>query len=171
MCQAIFDSLKHVILLNQAILNRNRHCSSTRVTLMCESTKVEYSQNTVLGCVYCTLSLVSNGYETFKLRKLLRAYTGKTYFFSRLGRYQSGHVMLGPFSQSLYSTVLDEKSNNLLPFLIRRASFLIWATSTELLLCYCHKNGNFLYRCIEFNVPRTNMNIKIAVRRCLQHKI
>ena len=26
MCQAIFDSLKHVILLNQAILNRNRHC-------------------------------------------------------------------------------------------------------------------------------------------------
>ena len=31
--------------------------------------------------------------------------------------------MLGPFSQSLYSTVLDEKSNNLLPFLIRRSSF------------------------------------------------
>ena len=73
--------------------------------------------------------------------------------------------MLGPFSQSLYSTVLEEKSNNLLPFLIRRASFLIWATSTELLLCYSHKNGNFLCRCIEFNVPRTNINIKIAVRR------
>ena len=31
--------------------------------------------------------------------------------------------MLGPFSQSLYSTVLDEKSDNLLPFFFRRAAF------------------------------------------------
>ena len=32
--------------------------------------------------------------------------------------------MLGPFSQSLYSTALDEKSdNNLLPFFFRRAAF------------------------------------------------
>ena len=30
--------------------------------------------------------------------------------------------MLGPFSQSLYSTVLDEKFNNLLPFLFRCAA-------------------------------------------------
>ena len=30
--------------------------------------------------------------------------------------------MLGPFSQSLYSTVLDEKSDNLLPFFFRRAA-------------------------------------------------
>ena len=31
--------------------------------------------------------------------------------------------MLGPFSQSLYSTVLDEESSNLLPSLFRRAAF------------------------------------------------
>ena len=31
--------------------------------------------------------------------------------------------MLGTFSQSLYSTALDENSNNLLPFLFRRAAF------------------------------------------------
>ena len=44
--------------------------------------------------------------------------------------------MLSPFSQSLYSTVLDEKSNNLLPFFIQ-------VCSTELLLCYSNRNGNF----------------------------
>ena len=42
---------------------------------------------------------------------------------SRLGRWQSGHVMLGPFSQALYSTVLDEKFDNVLPFFFRRAAF------------------------------------------------
>ena len=35
--------------------------------------------------------------------------------FSSLGRSQGGHVMLSPFSQPRYSTVLNEKSNNLLP--------------------------------------------------------
>ena len=35
----------------------------------------------------------------------------------------SGRAMLGPFSQSLYSTVLDEISTNLLPSLFRRAAF------------------------------------------------
>ena len=30
--------------------------------------------------------------------------------------------MLGPFSQSLYSAVFDEKPNNLLPFLFRCAA-------------------------------------------------
>ena len=30
--------------------------------------------------------------------------------------------MLGPFSQSLYSTVLDEKSDNLLPFFLQTCS-------------------------------------------------
>ena len=46
---------------------------------------------------------------------------------------------------------------------------LIWAISTELLLCYSHKNGNFLYRCIEFNVPRTNINIKLAMVKNHKH--
>ena len=76
--------------------------------------------------------------------------------------------MLGPFSQSLYSTVLDEKSNNLLPFLFRCAALSpvhINRTTTVLQ----SQNGNFLYRCIEFNVPRTNINIKIAMVKNHKH--
>ena len=45
--------------------------------------------------------------------------------------------MLGPFSQSLYSIVLDEKSDSLLPFFFRRAVF-------NLLLCYIYKLGIFV---------------------------
>ena len=37
--------------------------------------------------------------------------------------------MLGPFSQSLYSTVLDEKSNDLLPFTCSMAHINIITTS------------------------------------------
>ena len=45
--------------------------------------------------------------------------------------------MLGPFSQSLYSTVLDEKSDNQLPFLFRRAALKYYcATVTEMGICY-----------------------------------
>ena len=33
-----------------------------------------------------------------------------------------GIAFLSPFSQHCYSTVLDEKSNNLLPFFFRRAA-------------------------------------------------
>ena len=31
--------------------------------------------------------------------------------------------MLSPFSQALYSTVLDKKSDNVLPFFFRHAAF------------------------------------------------
>ena len=36
-------------------------------------------------------------------------------YFSSLGRPQGGHVILSPFFQHRYSTVLNEKSNSLLP--------------------------------------------------------
>ena len=73
--------------------------------------------------------------------------------------------MLGPFSQSLYSTVLDEKSNNLLPSLFRRAAFNLGHINriTTVLQSQKWKFPIPLY-CIESNVPRTNINIKIAVR-------
>ena len=45
--------------------------------------------------------------------------------------------MLGPFSQSLYSTVLDEKSDNLFSFLFRCAALNYYcATATEMRICY-----------------------------------
>ena len=47
------------------------------------------------------------------------------------------YVMLGPFSQSLYNAVLDEKSNNLLPFLFRCAALNYYcATVTEMGISY-----------------------------------
>ena len=50
-----------------------------------------------------------------QVRMLPRAYSGKN-IFSRLGHLLSGHAVLCPFFQLRYSTVLEEKSNNLLPF-------------------------------------------------------
>ena len=78
--------------------------------------------------------------------------------------------MLSPFFEPRYSTVLDEKSNNLLKFFFRCAVLI----TTELQ----PQNGNFLLYCcipvhynkmqiscsqlycIEFDVPRTNFSIK-----------
>ena len=82
--------------------------------------------------------------------------------------------MLGPFSQSLFSTVLDEKSNNLLPFLIRRASFKLRCYINRVTTVLVTKTGisytfvvqytffEFQLHCIEFNVPRTNISINSA---------
>ena len=83
--------------------------------------------------------------------------------------------MLGPFSQSLYSTVLDAKSNNLLPFLIRRASFkircyinriittvLVTKTGISYTVVVQYTFFEFQLHCIEFNVPRTNISINSA---------
>ena len=68
--------------------------------------------------------------------------------------------MLGPFSQSLYSTVLDEKSDNLLSFPSDVQHYLIWPTSTGLLLYYSNKMRicytavcEFQHHCPDFNVP------------------
>ena len=49
---------------------------------------------------------------------------------------RSGIALLSPFSQHCYSTVLDEKSNNLLPFFFRRAALNYSATATKTEVCY-----------------------------------
>ena len=77
--------------------------------------------------------------------------------------------MLSPFSQTLYSTVLDEKSNNLLPFFFRRTALNYYcATITKMGISYTavqEKNEfgfalNFIV--FEFNVPRTISSINSA---------
>ena len=63
--------------------------------------------------------------------------------------------MLSPLFQPRYSTVLNEKSINLLPFFFTCAAanqFSTTTTNTE--IC------EFQLQCIEFNVPRTNLSIK-----------
>ena len=89
--------------------------------------------------------------------------------FSSLGRSQRGHVILSPFFQPRYSTVLNEKFNNLLPTFSRCAAIDYYTLYSvrELLDYYvivqCHKNAIFFctqFHCIEFNVPRTNFTIK-----------
>ena len=69
--------------------------------------------------------------------------------------------MLSPFSQTLYSTVLDEKSNNLLPFFFRRTALNYYcATVTEMGICYTavQEKIEFVFALnsivFEFNVPR-----------------
>ena len=63
--------------------------------------------------------------------------------------------MLSPFSQPLYSTVLNEKFNSLLPVFLQMCS-------SQSLQSYYHKVGicEFQLHCIEFNVPRTKLSIK-----------
>ena len=62
--------------------------------------------------------------------------------FSSLGRSESGHVMLSPFFQPRYSTVLNEKSNNLLPTFSRCAAisyytlYSVREMGITRLLCY-----------------------------------
>ena len=87
--------------------------------------------------------------------------------FNRLGRRQSGHAILSPFSQPLYNTVLNDKTNSLFHF-----SSDVQHSITAVL-----QNGNLLdccvtvppkmicefqLHCIEFKVPRTNLIIQSA---------
>ena len=73
--------------------------------------------------------------------------------------------MLGPFSQSLYSTVLDEKSDNMLPFFFRRAGFNLGHINRITTVLQSQKR--------EFPIPlyvsRTNINIKIAMVKNHKH--
>ena len=63
--------------------------------------------------------------------------------------------MLSPFFQTLYSTVLNENSINLLPFFFTCAAANQYsATTTRSEIC------EFQLHCIEFNVPRSNFSIK-----------
>ena len=59
--------------------------------------------------------------------------------FSSLGRPQDGHEMLNPFFQPLYSTVLNEKSNNLLPTFSRCAAINYYTlySAQEMGIYYC----------------------------------
>ena len=89
------------------------------------------------------------------------------FFFSCLDRPQSRHVMLSPFFQPCYSTVLNEKYNNLLPTFSRCAAVNHYsATATKIGIC------EFQLHRIEFNVPRTNFSTKqLRVRtRCYRTK-
>ena len=94
--------------------------------------------------------------------------------FSWLGRPQSGHAMLSPFFQPRYSTVVDEKSNSLLPTFSRYAAvnyytlYSVREMGISRLLCYStvsqkREFASFFFaqlHCIEFNVPRTNFSTK-----------
>ena len=77
-------------------------------------------------------------------------------FFSSSGRSQGGHVMLSPFFQPCYSTVLNEKSNNLLPIFSRCAAVNHYSATVP----QKHEFRKFQLHCIEFNVPRTNFSIR-----------
>ena len=140
------------ITLSQLLL-KQIHNYDGRVTLVRKIQNIECSQNIILSCVYRTLYLVSSGYEKVQLevRRLQRACSKDR--FSCLGQPQSGHAMLTPFFQPRYSTVLNEKTIDLLPFFLRCAASL---------QCYNHKIRicEFKLHCIEFNVPRTNSSIK-----------
>ena len=66
--------------------------------------------------------------------------------------------MLSPFSQPLYSTVLNEKSNNLLP------SYTLLENRNLLYCCIPVQYKKMRIscsqlHCIEFDVPRTNFSI------------
>ena len=63
--------------------------------------------------------------------------------------------MLSPFFQPRHSTVINEKSNNLLPFFFKCAAFNHYnATASKIGIC------EIRLHCIEFNVPGTNFRIK-----------
>ena len=73
----------------------------------------------MLSCVYRTYQLTTRK-PIFKIES--NSELTMKIIFSRLGHLQSGHALLSPLFQPRYSTVLNEKSNNLLPFFFRRAA-------------------------------------------------
>ena len=98
-----------------------RHYDDGRVTLVQKIRNIESFQNIILSCICHTLSLISTGYakvslfEQLKLEGYSERAMKKRFINSSLSRSQGGHVMLSSFFQPRYSTVLNEKSNNLLP--------------------------------------------------------
>ena len=89
-------------------------------------------------------------------------------YFSSLGRSQGGHVMLSPFFHPRYSTVLNEKSNNLLPISpdmqqsITTPCILLgkWGLLDYCVTVQLSQKRKFQFHCIQFNVPGTNFSIK-----------
>ena len=93
--------------------------------------------------------------KNFSLLSQLKSvgYSGRANNFSRRGQPQSGQKMLSPFSQTLYCTVLDEKSNNLLPFFFRRTTLNYYsATVTEMGICYTAVQQKFEVLALNFIV-------------------
>ena len=76
--------------------------------------------------------------------------------FCNLGRSQGGHVKLSPFFQPRYSTVLNEKYNNL-PSTFSRCPAVNYYSVT---VPQKRNFYEFQLPCIEFNVPGTNFSIK-----------
>ena len=76
--------------------------------------------------------------------------------FSNLGRSQGGQVKLTPFFQPRYSTVLNEKYNNLPSTFSRYPAVNYYSVTVPQKREFCE----FQLHCIEFNVPGTNFSIK-----------
>ena len=116
--------------------------------------------------------LVSTGYEKVSLfdQLKLEGYSERAMknCFSCLGRPQSGRAMLTPFFQPRYSTVFNEKSDNLLPTFSRCTAinyytlYSVRKMGLTRLLYYStvSQERKFQLHCIEFNVPVTNISTK-----------
>ena len=83
--------------------------------------------------------------------------------------------MLSPFSQTLYRTVLRIVSTSLLPFFFRHAASNYWVLQQQkrkFAILLCHSTVHifaFQLHCLEFSVPRTKFNIKIAMVKIHKH--
>ena len=134
-----------------------RNYDDDRATLVRKIQNIENCQDIILSCVYRTLSLVSTGYAKASLfdQLKLEGYSERAMkkCFGSLGRSQGGHVMLSPFFQPRYSTVRNEKSNNLLPTFSICVAVNYYSVTVP-------QTREFQLHCIEFNVPRTNFSIK-----------
>ena len=107
--------------------------------------------------------------RSFKLDSCSELYDEKNIFLVDWVGGRSGIALLSPFSQHSYSIVLDEKSNNLLPFFFRRTALNYYcATVTEMGICYTavQEKIEFVFALnfivFEFNVPRTISSINSA---------
>ena len=99
--------------------------SAVNIYLICPTPTVNRFQLEVRR-VHAVPILVSTGYEKVNLfdQLKLEGYSecAMKNCFSSLGRSQGGHLMLSPFFQPRYITVLNEKSNILLPTFSRCAA-------------------------------------------------
>ena len=99
--------------------------------------------------ILCTVPFLDYQLTTrdlaLQVRKLLRAYTVKTIFLVDWVAYEAVMQYSVRSSSFATGTVLDEKSNNLLPFLFRRTALNYYCP-----LYYSNINGNLLSTSIVF---------------------
>ena len=116
----------YFIRLSQLLLKQVCNHSNGRITF---ARKIQLLKYLV---VYTVPILVSTGYKKNQLvqsTQVSRLQRVRKLFC--LGQPQSAHVILSPFFQPLYSTVLNEESTSLLPFLSRRAASNYWSTASK----------------------------------------